>query len=183
MSKVIKIAGYKRHGKDTVAGLLQSALEGKGYTVQIVKFADELKEIASHSLGLSLDDLELQKNFETNLNGFVNHREYLQKLGDKLKEAFGEDCMLKATQAKVKWLQDTTDIIIIPDWRFKYEKISDADLNIRVHNYQNVVTDTHKSERDLDDVDIPIVPNDGKDMNMLTKNVLYWLYVQGFHNE
>lgn len=183
MSKVIKIAGYKRHGKDTVAGLLQSVLEGMGYTVQIVKFADELKEIASHSLGLSLDDLELQKNFETNLNGFVNHREYLQRLADKLKEAFGEDCLLKVTQAKVERLKKSTDIIIISDWRFKDEKIDEEDLNVRVHNYQKTVTDTHKSERDLDDVDIAVIPNDGEDLNYLTKNVLQWLYIQGLHNE
>ena len=49
--KVIAISGHARHGKDTVAQMLQKQLQKDGHTVFITHYADLLKYICKTFFG------------------------------------------------------------------------------------------------------------------------------------
>lgn len=65
MSRIIGITGYAGSGKDTLAGILKEKLEAEGCSVQVVSFAQPIREI-TYELGLDIFDRD-QKEVDVTL--------------------------------------------------------------------------------------------------------------------
>lgn len=158
---IIQLSGKKRAGKDTVAKYLATALETiYDYKVEILSYAEPLKDITATILDISLEDLDLYKNRnEIYKVGFIDSqsdtslhttdcRQILQKLGtEAIKKWFGNDVWASLLNQRIK--TSTADVIIIPDWRFEIEEITGS-MKIRINSNMCDITDTHTSETSLD---------------------------------
>lgn len=158
---IIQLSGKKRAGKDTVARYLTTALEtAYDYKVEVMSFAEPMKDIAATILSISLEDLDLYKNRnEIYKVGFIDFqsdtslhttdcRQILQKLGtEAMKKWFGNDVWANLLNQRIK--DSTADVIIIPDWRFEIEEITSS-LKVRINSNQCDLNDTHVSETELD---------------------------------
>ena len=155
---IIQISGKKRAGKDTLAQFLLSAYQDQGKSVELMSYAEPLKDIAATILNVTPTQLdtfknepELYKLVTMNKDNFVtvtNYRSVLQLLGSEaMKKWFGPNVWVDLLNHRIN--QSRADVIIIPDWRFKSEAIQDA-VKLRVITHIES-TDTHISEIDLDD--------------------------------
>ena len=89
MANIILLAGRKRCGKDWTATAIKQQLESHGYSVEVMSFAEPLKDIASIILDMPLSELEFAKNTDAYLLESTNSqpeyltsfRSLLQKLG------------------------------------------------------------------------------------------------------
>lgn len=122
---IILIGERKRQGKDTFALFLKEQIENKGYNVNILHFADALKEIVAEMLNLTVEELDELKNNENkklNVNGKeLTYRELLVNFGNgKIKQYFGKDVWKRIVLKKI----DFKSYTIIPDFRFIEEYIS-----------------------------------------------------------
>lgn len=182
---VIQLSGKKRAGKDTVAKYLTTALEtAYDYKVEVMSFAEPMKEIISTTLGISLEDLDLFKNrndiykirvidTETLLyTQTTDCRQILQQFGSEaMKKWFGNDVWSNLLNQRIK--DSTADVIIIPDWRFEIEEITSS-LKIRINSNNCDLNDTHVSEISLDNYehfDLLLNNDDYK----LTQQQIEWL--------
>jgi hypothetical protein len=156
----ILINGLKRSGKDFLATNLQNVYGG-----QIVHFADPLKQIVATTLSLKIEELDKLKNEECDIKAgnlvISDFRTLLQKFGtEAMKPLFGDDVWVNLLMQQLATIDD--DVVIIPDWRFQreYEVISEVYdvVTVRVVD-DNLIADTHISERDLDGFDFDIVIN------------------------
>ena len=154
---IIQISGKKRSGKDTLAQFLLKAYQDQGKSVELISFAEPLKDIAATILNITPTQLETFKNepelyklVTMNKDNFVtvtNYRSILQLLGSEaMKKWFGPNVWVDLLTHRIN--QSQADVIIIPDWRFKSEIIQDA-VKLRVLTHIES-TDTHISEIDLD---------------------------------
>ena len=57
----IGLIGLKGVGKDTVSGIMKTVLEEQGYTVELHKFADTLKDMARNVFGDTFDDRDVKE--------------------------------------------------------------------------------------------------------------------------
>ena len=157
---VIQIGGYKRSGKDTISKMIANHYQSKGKLVDILHYADPLKQIAATIFNISAEELDEFKNNKTSLWRFdqfgdayqvTDFREILMKIGNEaIKPIFGNDVWKKIMHEKIE--KSEADIIIIPDFRFLVEVIPNA-VTIRINNY-NITNDTnHPSETELIDFD------------------------------
>ena len=166
MTKIILINGKKRSGKDFSAELIKKRLEKKGYSAEIIRFADPMKFIVSKTMGISEEDLELYKNEYSEYGvetivypdnqpqgtiTYTNYREILQRFGtEAMKPVFGDDIWAKLLYKKVKKLD--VDFVLVPDFRFLVEyKKKATTLKIRHDVLEAECTDTHASETELND--------------------------------
>ena len=172
-TKVICISGQKRSGKDTVAELLISKIK----KAKRVALADPMKYIVGDMLGLTYDELEVLKNDESK-----PHRLYLQNLGQKVKEFFGEDCWTKYSRKVIKHLPRGSTAII-SDVRFPFEtKHGDLTINV-IRPSIGKGTDTHASENSMVDFVFDIeLQNDGtiKDLEKQVDKLIADLYASGW---
>ena len=157
---IIQIGGYKRSGKDTISKMIANHYQSKGKLVDILHYADPLKQIAATIFNISTEELDEFKNNKTELWRFdqfenaykvTDFREVLMKIGNEaIKPVFGNDVWQKIMWEKIE--KSEADIIIIPDFRFTVEHISNA-VTIRIIN-DDIVNDTdHPSETELIDFD------------------------------
>ena len=164
MRTVILIKGLKRSGKDTVANNIIEQMKGKK-DVSKLSFAEPMKEILADTFDIHKDEVELLKNNLTRIwyrsyedsishNSNTNMRTILQRFGtEAMKKQFGNDVWSELAYKKIN-----SDITVISDWRFKSEleylkKQGDLKvITIQVIRQGQENTDTHISERDLDDV-------------------------------
>ena len=155
---IIQISGKKRAGKDTLAKFLLNAYQDQGKSVELISFAEPLKNIAATILNVTPTQLdtfknepELYKLVTMNKDNFVtvtNYRSVLQLLGSEaMKKWFGPNVWVDLLNHRIN--QSKADVIIIPDWRFKSEAINNT-VKLRVLTHIKS-TDTHVSEIDLDD--------------------------------
>ena len=155
---IIQISGKKRAGKDTLAQFLLSAYQDQGKSVELMSYAEPLKDIAATILNVTPTQLdtfknepELYKLVTMNKDNFVtvtNYRSVLQLLGSEaMKKWFGPNVWVDLLNHRIN--QSKADVIIIPDWRFKSEAINNT-VKRRVLTHIKS-TDTHVSEIDLDD--------------------------------
>ena len=169
MSKVILLAGPKRSGKDTCAKMIKEQLELHNQSVEIMSFADPLKQIVSIGLGINLTDLDMYKNNSDRYqlclvdmiggnHGFTtNCREILQRFGtEAIKPIFGKDVWVNLMKSKIA--QSTADFILIPDFRFPVEYINGA-TTIKVESNKAKSNDTHSSETALSDFKFEYIIN------------------------
>ena len=157
---VIQIGGYKRSGKDTISKMIANHYQSKGKLVDILHYADPLKQIAATIFNISAEELDEFKNNKTSLWRFdqfgdayqvTDFREILMKIGNEaIKPIFGNDVWKKIMHEKIE--KSEAEIIIMPDFRFLVEVIPNA-VTIRINNY-NITNDTnHPSETELIDFD------------------------------
>lgn len=142
-SKIILISGKKRHGKDTVAKMMQGALDA-----EILHFADPLKFILAETLEMDIDQLEAKKNVDD------KYRVMLQRLGtEAMKPIFGDDVWAKVLRKKLDSPEYDGRYILVPDWRFLVESEEFAEAyKVRVNRPSVAVDwDQHASELELDD--------------------------------
>lgn len=161
MSKiVIIINGKKRSGKDNFAKILKREYSKLGKSVMISAFADPIREILSKSLNISTVVLDGFKNAEFVLStkdpetgkttDLVTFREFYQKFGtDAMHSYFGKNVWVDLLNEKIE--SSTAEVIIIPDFRFPHEEISD--ISIQVFDSNIISEDSHISENSLNDLD------------------------------
>ena len=154
---IIQISGKKRAGKDTLAQFLRNAYQDQGKSVELMSFAEPLKDIAATILDVTPDQLDTFKNEpelyklttvnQNNLVTVTNYRSVLQLLGSEaMKKWFGPNVWVELLKHRIN--QSQADVIIIPDWRFKSETLRSS-IKLRVLTHIKS-TDTHISEIDLD---------------------------------
>lgn len=168
MKTVILIKGLKRSGKDTTADIMVRMLQGK-HSVSKLSFAEPMKEILADTFSVSIGTIETVKNEDRNHpilcearptvgNPYVRFRtdmrQILQRFGtEAMKKQFGDNVWVELAYNKIH-----SDITIISDWRFKNEleylksKGDVKVITVQVIKTGQINTDTHISERDLDDV-------------------------------
>ncbi len=149
---IILINGKKRSGKDHFAELLKKEMEEQGKTVEIIAFADSIKDILCLSLGIDIDTFNEYKNDRKSIciNGkkYNDVRLFIQKFGtEAMQNAFGRTVWTDLFLKKVE-LSDA-DYILAPDFRFKHEFIEGA-KTIQVINNFLKSKDSHASEIELD---------------------------------
>ena len=140
------ISGEARHGKDTVADIMMSHLEGRSIKIAM---ADYLKYMATKYYGW---------DGKKDLKG----RTTLQQLGtERIRDELGMDTFhVERVCQDIKIISDRYDYIFIPDVRFKNEmwyamsKFPYNTTSIRVHreDFENNLTHEqrqHRSEVDL----------------------------------
>ena len=161
---IIQIGGFKRSGKDTISKMIANHYQLSGKLVDILHYADPLKQIAASIFDTSLEQLDDFKNNKTELWRFdqfenaykvTDFREILMKIGNEaIKPVFGNDVWQKIIHEKIE--KSEADIIIIPDFRFKVEHIQNA-VTIRITN-NDIINDTdHPSETELIDFDFDML--------------------------
>lgn len=163
MRKIVLVNGKKRSGKDFFAGVLKKELSRLGYSSEILSFAGPLKAIMAKTLRISEEDLDECKNNperypvtlvvpaggsqEEKREVRRNVREVLQYFGtDAMREWFGEDVWVKLLKERVD--RTDADFVIVPDFRFLSEYVSD--LAINVFSADVPAADPHRSETELD---------------------------------
>jgi hypothetical protein len=152
LAKIILIHGKKRAGKDYFAKLLKTELELRNKSAEIMSFAEPLKEIMAVTFGISLEQLDHYKNVskEICVDGIAitNFRKLLQVFGtEAMKPHFGDDVWVKLLREKTK--ESTADFVLVPDFRFKIEIISET--TVKILNNNIVSGDKHSSENELND--------------------------------
>ena len=157
MPNIIQLSGRKRSGKDWTATAIKQQLESHGYSVEVLSFAEPLKDIASIILDMPLSDLESAKNNNDSIyqtGSYYNEylttfRSMLQKLGtEAMKKYFGDFVWYDLLINRIE--QSSADYILVPDYRFPEETIPGA-LTVRIHSTSVDLTDNHISETALDD--------------------------------
>ena len=160
---IIQIGGFKRSGKDTISQMKANHYQSSGKLVDILHYADPLKEHVCKLFNISLEQLDEFKNRKKELWSFDNYdnaykvtdfRDLLTSTGDSFKSIFGDDIFLRLMWEKIE--KSEADIIITPDFRFKVEHIPNA-VTIRINN-SDIINDTdHPSETELIDFDFDIL--------------------------
>ena len=157
MPNIIQLSGRKRSGKDWTATAIKQQLELHGYSVEVMSFAEPLKDIASIILDMPLSDLESAKNNNDSIyqtGSYYNEylttfRSMLQKLGtEAMKKYFGDFVWYDLLINRIE--QSSADYILVPDYRFPEETIPGA-LTVRIYSTSVDLTDNHISETALDD--------------------------------
>ena len=152
---VVVIFGHAGHGKDTLANMLAHKLRALGCGVRRLAFAEPIKEVANHLLGMpwavshgTLDD----KNTWTRWGKTA--REWLQWLGTEVGRSIHADIWVERIADIIK-AADPYDIAIISDGRFHNERTKLGPLcqrsifAIRIYR-PDIPTDLrHQSEREL----------------------------------
>lgn len=170
MAKIILINGKKRSGKDWTAKLIQEELYKQHKTSEIMSFAGPLKEIVADSFNISLELLDELKNdgepIVARVDGFQviisDFRLFLQRFGtEAMKKQFGDDIWVRLLKEKSE--KSPVDYILVPDFRFLIEEISDITLKIRNDEIDNANKDFHPSETQLDNFNFKyVIDNTGK---------------------
>lgn len=157
MPNIIQLSGRKRSGKDWTAAAIKHELESHDYSVEVMSFAEPLKDIASIILDMPLSDLEFAKNTDAYLLESTNSkpeyltsfRSLLQKLGtEAMKKYFGKSVWYDLLINRIE--QSSADYILVPDYRFPEETIPRA-LTVRIYSTSVDLEDNHISETALDD--------------------------------
>jgi len=106
-TKMIVISGSAGHGKDTVAKILRSNLERRGYSVLICHYADVLKAICREFFGWNGEKDEAGRNM-------------LQHVGTDIIRNKSPDFWADLLTDIILML-DQWDFVIVPDCRFPNE--------------------------------------------------------------
>lgn len=172
---IVGVSGKKGHGKDTVADYLV-----ENYNFKKIAFADPLKQVCATLFNFSDEQLYGDKKEVVDEYWKVTPRKLLQYVGTELLREqlgnvipnIGKNIWIEI--AKKKMLDSKHDKFVVSDVRFKNELDMVEDmkgLNIRViRTTNNPQTDDHSSEKDLDEVDVNKIYNDGS-FEELYKNI------------
>lgn len=166
--KIILISGKKRSGKDFFANLLKEKLNQHGKTCDIFHFADGIKDILSVTFNITNQELNHYKDLESEIyvnteNGqksILNFRKLLQRFGtEAMQTFFGKDVWKNQVLKKIE--NSKCDYVLIPDFRFLHENITNA-TTILILGGKTV--DNHISENQLQNFKFDYIINN-KDQN------------------
>lgn len=146
----IILSGKAGSGKTTCANYLAAQFKAMGYSVALIKFADDLyylQKVAQYTLGLPLG----------------KDRRFLQIMGTEWGRNVDPNLWVKRVQRKIE--DNPAQVVIIDDLRFKNE-IEFCKENgfscIRIRRSGLESNDSHLSENDLSDADFEhIIDNNG----------------------
>ncbi len=122
--KIIAFTGRKGHGKDTADQILKGLVPEEKRVVTFV-VAETLKTIATKSLCISPDSGELiKRQTDVRIANGLTFREYLNSLGDAIKDIFGYDIWCKILIENIhKTIEAVNpDYITITDLRYPIEE-------------------------------------------------------------
>lgn len=167
MKTIIMINGAARSGKDYTASLITKIIEEKEQEIRTLSFAYPIKKIIADTFDITLETLDKYKNdrlriiaedssgYQEDISDF---RILLQRFGTQsMKPQFGEAVWSNLLLSKI--LDDgKPGIILVPDFRFNIESdiIKSSNyriITLKVENDDITSTDSHASERELDDYD------------------------------
>lgn len=173
MKKVFLLNGAARSGKDTVANIMRKELEAKGKSIEVLSFAEPLKQIIAKTFDISLGELEIYKNKTdkftlsllqegkntSEIINQTNFRKILQRFGTEgMKTIFGESVWVDLINDKIK--KSNAEYFIISDFRFQIEAKTILNLSNRdiaecyffyVDSDMSTISENlHSSEKDLD---------------------------------
>lgn len=191
MTEVILVNGKKRSGKDFFATKLKEELESQGKIVEIMAFADPIKDIIAKTFNISDENLDFLKNRKEGVYLYKQERQYddtthirltdfrsvLQIFGtEAMKPWFGEDVWVNLLKSRVVENPEL-DYVIVPDFRFLVETISNTTVHIENKRVKDE-SDTHASENELNDFTFKYTINNtgyrdiSDDVKQLTKELL-----------
>lgn len=78
---IVLFSGKKRSGKDFIANFTKKILEKSNKKVEIIHFADSLKEVLCTTFNISLKELDNLKNSNTIIFNSLTMRNILQRFG------------------------------------------------------------------------------------------------------
>lgn len=170
--KVIAISGHARHGKDTVARMLQEQLQRDEHTALITHYADLLKYICKTFF--KWDGRKDEKG-----------RSLLQYVGTDVVRAKNPDYWVDFVSDILNLFDGHWDYVIIPDTRFPNEvnRLKERGLNA-VHlrvirpDFASPLTEeqqAHPSETALDDITPDYCIYNTGDLEELNNRVISWL--------
>ena len=170
--KVILISGKARHGKDTTAGFLKSALEADGNSVLVTHYGDLLKYVCKTFFGWNGEKDEVGRTL-------------LQKVGTDTIRAERPDYWVSFISGIMELFPDEWDYVLIPDCRFPnevdYIKNAGFDaVHLRVvrEGFVSPLTpeqQAHPSETALDDVQADYYIMNSGSLKDLQNAVIDWL--------
>lgn len=170
--KIILISGKARHGKDTTAGFLKTALESDGYSVLIAHYGDLVKYIC-------------KTFFDWDGNKDEAGRTLLQYVGTDIIRNRDENYWVRFIGGVLNFFKNKWDYVLIPDCRFPNEIDYIKDMgfdtsHMRVirDNFESPLTpeqQMHPSETALDKVmaDYYIINNGTKEE--LQNKIIQWV--------
>lgn len=186
MSTIIGLSGYATSGKDTVGQIL---VEDHGFTR--VAFADKLKALALkmnpllvvegpdgfHTFERLAMIVELYEGIDNAKLEVTAVREYLQKLGENVRNELGHDVWVEAALRG-----DLPERVVVTDCRYVNEAslIAVTGYNVRVERPGVGPANGHVSEHALDNFDFDYTcHNDGTidDLRVEVARVLGYLGV------
>ena len=165
---LLGLTGKLESGKSTLATQIQKHHPEGG--VHMLAFAKPLKDMCHSYFGFSFNDLytpEGKKKYNEIWN--MTTREFMQRLGQGLRDAIGADVWVKMLKADILEKKDIYKIIIVDDCRMPNELEMIRSLGgktIRVTRPGHVAISNgiknHPSEQDLPDdlIDYDLI-NDG----------------------
>lgn len=170
--KVIAVSGRARHGKDTVANILQKQLEEDGHRVLITHYADLLKYICTTFF---------------NWNGEKDEagRTLLQYVGTDVVRKNNPDYWVDFVADILNYFEDQWDYVVIPDTRFpnEFNRLKERGLDA-VHlrvvrpDFVSPLTkeqQAHPSETALDDVKPDFYIVNDSDLKTLKRKTITWI--------
>lgn len=170
--KVIAVSGRARHGKDTVANILQKQLEEDGHRVLITHYADLLKYICTTFF---------------NWNGDKDDagRTLLQYVGTDVVRKNNPDYWVDFVADILNYFEDQWDYVVIPDTRFpnEFNRLKERGLDA-VHlrvvrpDFVSPLTkeqQAHPSETALDDVKPDFYIVNDSDLKTLKRKTITWI--------
>jgi len=153
---VIAIAGYKGTGKSTLATALANEFSKGGYEVEIIKFADPIKDATQMIFGFTNEQVYgEEKDVVDPFWGFTP-RDVQLSLGTEWgREMVHPDIWVKALEQKIKHSAEIPyRLLIIDDLRFVNEarmlKVY-ASVLLRVENNRVQQDKSHPTETGLDE--------------------------------
>ena len=177
--KIILISGKARHGKDTTAGFLKSALEADGYSVLIAHYGDLVKYIC-------------KTFFNWDGNKDEAGRTLLQYVGTDIIRSQDENYWVRFIGGVLSFFKNKWDYVLIPDCRFPNEVDYIKDLgfdtsHMRVvrGNFESPLTpeqQKHPSETALDNVEADYyIFNNGTKEELQGKIIQWIVKTNGSH--
>ena len=158
--KVITISGSAQSGKTSIAEELKRLFEADGFRVKILNYADVLKMICRNQYGWS----GVKDSYGRTL---------LQSVGSRFRSV-DPNIWVNIMLQELKGFTEDTDIVLIPDTRYRNEIIMlrdcpyvDGPFTVKIERtgFDNGLTaeqKAHQSENDLEDYKFNlVVKNDG----------------------
>lgn len=165
--KVILISGKARHGKDTVAGMIESNFKERGARVLVTHYADLVKYICKAFFGWDGNKDE-------------RGRTLLQYVGTDIVRGYFPDYWVNFIIDILNMFSEHWDYVIIPDTRFpnevdKIKEQFDA-VHVRVlrDGFESSLTEeqkNHPSETALDNYTYDVIIHNSGSMEDLEQKV------------
>lgn len=119
---IVGINGLAQHGKDTTASFLQTLLQERGYSCDIIPFAKPIKELCKYVFDMTEEDVNTSAGKKRVIpTGYgLTSRQIQQKMGteafrDVFSQTIWTDFFARAAA------KSEADVIAIPDMRFDNE--------------------------------------------------------------